>query len=227
MEAFATAVWPENPVEATGGSGAHLLRRSVGSTEAPTEVSQPTARRVAQPPVPRKRRWPLALVSALVLLGGGAAALTLTPPGRRWLERTGLAAPVAAETTADSAAAPDSMPALAQQPPAPADATRPDTGRTTPPETPTRRAEPPRQTPPVTTAPAPVRMGELSIVATPDGMVLIDGVERGDSPGRWELPAGRHVVQVRKEGWHTWVDTVEITAGNSTRRSAVLRRVDQ
>jgi len=230
MEAFATAVWPENPVEATAGSGAHILsRRSVASTDAPTEVSQPTARRVAQPPRRRRSRWPVAVASAVVILGGGAAALAFTPPGRQLLERAGLAA--AADSAADPATAlSDSVPAprdtapVVQAPPA-------DTAVSNPPRQQNPPARPPL-TPPVT-RPAvgdPVatpRSGTLAIRSTPDGSVLIDGVERGESPGQWDLPPGRHIVEVRREGWITWIDTVEITAGNPLRRTPVLRREGQ
>jgi serine/threonine-protein kinase len=233
MEALATAVWPENPVEAKPGSGAHLFtRRSVGSTDAPTEVSQPTAGRVAQPPRPPRRRWPMAVASALVVLGGGAAALALTPPGRALLRQAGLA-PGTSTTAATPDTAAGDTGAVAQVPPTVLDTARGDTARPEPARDTVRRpADPPRRPveapaqPPATVPEAP-RFGTLAIRSTPDGAVYIDGVERGESPGQWELAPGRHIVEVRRVGWITWVDTIQITAGNPLRTSPVLRREGQ
>jgi hypothetical protein len=70
-------------------------------------------------------------------------------------------------------------------------------------------------------------VGYLAIVATPEGQVVIDGLERGDSPGEWELPVGRHIVEVRRVGWIPSVDTVDVTAGNRIRLRPVLLKVDQ
>jgi len=225
MEALATAVWPENPVEVTAGSGAHILsRRSVGSTDAPTEVSQPTARRVAQPPRRRRSRWPVAVASAVVILGGGAAALALTPPGRQWLQRAGLASAAGADALADPAtavgdtvAAPRDTTPVVQ---APAD---------TPVSNPPPRQVPPERppaTPPVTRNPAPAvpQTGFLTIDATPSGTLLVDGREMGDTPRiRLELAVGEHLVEVRREGYRQFRASILITVGNETRRSVQLQ----
>jgi serine/threonine-protein kinase len=224
MESFATAVWPENPVEVTAGRGAHpLTRRSVGSTDAPTEVSQPTARRVAQPGPPRRRRWPMAVASVVLIVGGGAAALSFTPPGRQLLERAGLAAP--ADTV-------ETVPATADTVPTP-----PDTSRVvqaplpvdTPMSVPPRPQEPPARppaTPPVTRDPAPAvpQTGFLSIDATPSGTVVVDGREIGDTPRiMLELPAGERLVEVRREGYKPFRERILITVGNVTRKSVQLQ----
>ena len=66
-------------------------------------------------------------------------------------------------------------------------------------------------------------MGLLTIASTPFGTVVVDGVEIGDSPiANYELPPGAHIVEVRKEGYRTTVDTVTITAGGTTRLRKTL-----
>jgi serine/threonine-protein kinase len=228
MESFATAVWPENPVEAAGGTGARAVtRRSVSSTDAPTEVSQPTARRVAQPPPRRRARWPVALVSALVVMGGGAAALAFTPPGRRLLRQAGLAAP------ADTVAAPlDSAtlaPVVRAPPPAPAETTAVDPTDSTPPapvRRPERESARPPATPPATRDPAPAvpQVGFLTIDATPSGVLLVDGREIGDTPRfRLELRPGAHTVEIRREGFKPYLESIQITVGNVTLRRVTLQ----
>jgi hypothetical protein len=51
------------------------------------------------------------------------------------------------------------------------------------------------------------------------GKVYIDGIEVNDTPlANHEVSPGRHVIEVRREGFRTIVDTVEIAAGNEFRR---------
>ena len=66
--------------------------------------------------------------------------------------------------------------------------------------------------------------GFLTLNARPFASVDIDGIELPDfTPlNRHPLEPGPHVVVVRREGYVTVVDTVEITAGNVTTRSFVL-----
>jgi hypothetical protein len=226
MESCATAVWPENPVEAVTGSAAHVVtRRSVDSTDAPTEVSQPTERRVAQPP-PRRSRWPVAVASVVVLLGGGAAALTLTPPGRRLLQQAGLAAPL------DTAAAPRDSTTLAPlvqaPPPAPVETTTVDTAPPPPASRPVRRPARDTDRAPVTqpapnTPPAAPEIGYLTVNADPFGNVFVDNRLAGETPiYTFRVPAGRHVVEIRREGYLTLVDTVLVGSGETVRINRVL-----
>jgi hypothetical protein len=219
-------VWPENPVEATTGSGAHVItRRSVDSTDAPTEVSQPTGRRVAQPPR-RRSRWPMAVASVVVLLGGGAAALAFTPPGRRLLQQAGLAAPL--DTGSAPADSTTLAPVVRPPPPAPVETTTVDTSG--PPAAPVRQprresARPPT-TPPVTRDPAPAvpQVGFLTIDATPSGLLLVDGREIGDTPRfRVELRPGAHAVEIRREGFKPYLESIQITVGNVTLRRVTLQ----
>jgi hypothetical protein len=70
-------------------------------------------------------------------------------------------------------------------------------------------------------------VGYLTVGATPDyGYVEIDGVELPNPTPIFEHPLapGSYVVSVRREGYVTVVDTVEITSGNVTRRNVVLVR---
>ena len=52
------------------------------------------------------------------------------------------------------------------------------------------------------------------------GQLLVDGVPAGTVPGRAEVPAGKHVVEVTKPGWKGFRDTVEVQEGE-TRTMAV------
>ena len=53
--------------------------------------------------------------------------------------------------------------------------------------------------------------------AQPWGLVVIDGVEIRNTPlSRYELAPGQYIVEVRRTGYHTTVDTVTITGGNQT-----------
>ena len=55
------------------------------------------------------------------------------------------------------------------------------------------------------------------------GTVLIDGVEIRNTPlSRYELPPGQYVVEVKRAGYQTTVDTVTITSGNPTILGKVL-----
>jgi hypothetical protein len=73
-------------------------------------------------------------------------------------------------------------------------------------------------------APAQPEEGYLTVNARPFATVDIDGIELPNfTPlNRHPLSPGQHVVVVRREGYVTVVDTVEITVGNVTTRSFVL-----
>jgi hypothetical protein len=164
-----------------------------------------------------------------VVLGGGAAALTLTPPGRRLLERSGLAVPPDTGAGAATPAPRNTSAALAQVPPVTtdtlrADTIRPDTTSTTPPRRPDAPTRPPATRPVVSTpAPPAAEVGYLTINADPYGRVYVDGRPAGDTPvSTYQVPAGRHVIEIRKEGYVPVVDTVVVLPGETVRIHRVL-----
>ncbi len=235
MEAFATGVWPENPVTPTDRISAATtpIRRSTPSTDAPTEISQPTAT-VGRPRAParKRRRWPAVAAALVLLLGGGAAFVGLTPTGHDLLERATQLATRSGEPTGDpsgAAAQPESAMVLAAAestaaltvldtvtPPADTEATP---VRQSPPiQTPVRRPSPP-----VERAPPTPQVGYLTIDATPHGLLVVDGREIRDTPViRLELPRGEHVVEIRREGFQLFRERMMITTGNETRKRVTL-----
>jgi serine/threonine-protein kinase len=236
MEGFATAVWPENPVTPTDRISAATtpIRRSTPSTDAPTEISQPTATVGRPRPRVRKRRvWPAVAAAMVLLLGGGAAFVGLTPTGHDLLERaTRLATrsgepaggpigtPVQPESAMVLSAAESALAAstASDSGAAPAD-TQPTPVRQSPPvEVPARRTSPPVER----TPPAP-QVGYLTIDATPHGLLVVDGREIRDTPViRLELARGEHVVEIRREGFQLFRERMMITTGNETRKRVTL-----
>lgn len=73
---------------------------------------------------------------------------------------------------------------------------------------------------PVQSAPPPaaaVEMGKLQLVLTPPGVVEIDGKDYGErSRFQVDLTRGTHVLRVRKDGYATITQPVEITPGTPT-----------
>ncbi len=158
----------------------------------------------------------------LVAGGAGAGYVYLTQGGMA--EGTGQVAqgtpatPVGGDTP--PARTPPQQPAT--QEPAPV---QPAPAQTTPQVTQPPRREPVRQ--PVRREPDPVpavpAVGYLTVDASPYGTVIIDGVEIGDTPKyQHTLSPGRHVIEIRREGYRTVVDTVLISRGNTTRLNKTL-----
>jgi serine/threonine-protein kinase len=213
MEEFATAVLPTHPVTASTSSGS-LLVTAGGSLDAATEITTSGAQ-------PGRKRRGLALLTTLIVLGGGAGGgywyLSTTGQLDGLLGRGDDPAALVAAPVEDSVAAAPAQDTVAA-----------DTGATTPAgqqqTAPPRQAEP-QPTRPQQQRPAPPRVGWFTINATPFGTVWIDGVEIGDTPVvRRELTPGRHIIEVRREGYRTVVDTVNITAQNELRLSKTLIR---
>jgi hypothetical protein len=223
MEEFASALHPERPVRATGGA----LGFASGVTSKLTAT--PTTPRVsgfAQPAATRRRSTALIAAAAVVLIGGGAA-------GGLWLASQGNDAQMPAQEPPAAATAGSESPTEVQQA-----ATVDSTALAQPAaDGSTEREEPrvaiPRETPPpeqpqsatnqvMPSAPQP---GLLTINADPFGSVFVDGMSIGDTPVvRYELPPGRHVVEVRREGYVTVVDTLDVVAGNPYRLQKTLLR---
>ena len=63
--------------------------------------------------------------------------------------------------------------------------------------------------------PAVVDVRSTSGDTATGGQLLVDGVVTGSVPGRAELPAGRHVIEVKKAGWKDFRDTVDVTEGET------------
>jgi hypothetical protein len=84
---------------------------------------------------------------------------------------------------------------------------------------------PPRAEP----QPAPERagyVGTLSIDASPDGQVLVNGKDAGRTPLRLEnLKAGAHLIWVERDGYRRWTKVVDVPAGKISRVFANLEPI--
>jgi len=196
MEEFANVVRPESSV-------------SVPAAVPPPEGARP--RRA----VPRM----LGVAAVVVVLGGiGTAAWLLRDGAGGGATAVSGAPRVASSTTPTATAASDSLAAPAGDSAAAPRETITVAAPATPPANDARAS---RQPPPVSPPAAPA-VGYLTVGADPWGTVLIDGVEVRSTPlTRHALAPGRYVVEVRRAGYQTSVDTVAITASNST----ILRKV--
>ncbi len=218
MEAFATAVWPEHPVEAASPPRLHNIRvhededRDTFTKETPI-LAGTAGRR-------RKNR--------LIKGFGGTAALAVVGLGA-WAVLTNEPAPpiesggIGVATSIDSGAANVGLNVVdsndsSTQASAGSSTQTPDSTPSAPVTTPT-----PVAVAPETQQPAAPTTGFLTVIARPWGTVYIDGVELRDSPiTRHELSLGRYVIEIRRVGYVTAVDTVDITPGNPTRRTYIL-----
>jgi serine/threonine-protein kinase len=207
-----------------------------------------------QRPASKKRVPAVALVGALFAIVGGAAGvwwLTSGAPDEPVAEGSATGQTVAGDPTAApppvtaatedssetqaSTQQPTQQPATTQAPTSrPAGPvqtpTRTETATQTPTQAPPRTQTPTRQPAtqpaPVEPAPAPARrVGQLTVVASPFGRVSVDGLDVGDSPlTNHTLTVGQHVIVVRKEGYVTVTDTVQIQLGSTLRRTYRLRQ---
>lgn len=80
--------------------------------------------------------------------------------------------------------------------------------------------------PPATSAAVPPTapvFAFLTINSDPFGTVFVDGVELGDVPVvNHRLTPGRRIIEIRREGFHTVADTIDVVAGNPIRLSKRL-----
>ena len=115
----------------------------------------------------------------------------------------------------------------------PAQETKPVNPRPVPQGTPSQRVSqaqnveaPPKETKPEETKPKPkpVRKGWLVVSTDKNSEVYVDGMYRGDSPPavRIELTAGRHKLECRSSNHEPYTETLNITAGEMSRRSVTL-----
>lgn len=67
-------------------------------------------------------------------------------------------------------------------------------------------------------------MGQLTVYSTSGAAeVWIDGVPRGSSPLTVDVPAGRHLVRVYREGFRAWGGAVEVKKGQEATAQAALK----
>ncbi len=235
MEEFATAIWPEHPVARPSASSSFPTRSAVSAL--PSAVTE-----VTPAPAPSKRgRRARAAGITLLLLGAGAGGAWWWFGGTGLLGRGEVEQPTttrgaigdtvgageqalggplaAAGTTVTEQAA-----GGGQQEPAGI-----ETQPRTPPTTPARRqtpSRPPRSPRPSRRTEVAPRVGFLTVGANPFGTVYIDGVKIRDTPVfKYELRPSRYVIEIRRVGYQTMVDTVSITSGNTTRLNKTLIRV--
>ncbi len=71
--------------------------------------------------------------------------------------------------------------------------------------------------------PREIREGKLSVASTPAGVVYLDDEPLGRAPIRGRaLREGKHVVQVRLEGYASFTQTIEVAAGRESSLNAAL-----
>jgi len=206
MEAFATAVWPEQPVIAAvpvrprpTTRPAPRARSDAGATpDAATEVSgAPTTPMPAARGTPRRSRTGLIIglgvtavagVGAYLVFGTGTASV---PPSQQ-------TAP-APEPRVDTVRVADTVRV-------PATPVRPERRKTVaPPPTPE------------------AQQGFLTVNADPYGEVYVDGVDVGPTPiVRYAVPPGAHTVKVVREGYRSVTERVQVDAGNTVPKRYTL-----
>jgi len=248
MEAFATALWPDNPVEEPTGRRSSANRAVRSAIEGDTTELTPSAAGLTKPP-PRKRRKAPLLLAGLVVIAGGAGGGWYyfygqgngMGPGRAAAEpvvtaldqdsqAAGQAAAESLAAAAESVAI-DTATAMAASLPAADDREErpqdpPVEPVTNPPAT-SQRSEPPRTVQnPTPQRPAEPLVGWLTVNSNPFGSIWIDNVFIQETPlFRHQLAPGRYVLEIRREGYQTAVDTIVITARNEVRRQKILVRV--
>jgi hypothetical protein len=75
------------------------------------------------------------------------------------------------------------------------------------------------------------QMAHLDIDATPESgaagaEVFIDGVDRGTAPNSFELPAGRHQIELRKPGYKPFSDWLDVAEGERRTRDVSLSKAE-
>jgi len=212
MEEFATAVWPEQPVTAPR-PGAHKGQRRpppmpppsgprparTAAADAPTEVTNapttPIPRAGMKIPVAKQKR------SSVVMVAGALVVVAIGVGGYLALARKSASPTV----TAPPPTATVETVRVAAQPP--------------PPARQPKRAPPPA--PPAAVA-APAQ-GFVSVNSNPPGTLFIDGRDLGSVPVIEEpVSAGRHTIRVERAGYKTKIETIDVPANTTIRRTYVL-----
>ncbi len=239
MEAFATALWPENPVPEPGdvrSSAGHVSRADIeGDTTELTPVAT-----IGPPRTRKKRRAPMILAALAIIVGGGGGGWYVLDRQRSATEGSQSAeSPAGAATIdsqqvaqAESVTIDTSTTVAANQPAEQQSDEQPSASDRTPAASPpTEETEQPRQTPRSTTTrpaqrPAAPEVGWITINSVPFGSVWIDDVYVQETPlVRHVLSPGTHIIEIRRDGYQTTADTVVITANNEVRRRKTLVRL--
>ena len=127
-------------------------------------------------------------------------------------------APPGDAVAADTLAAPDTL--RAAEPPAiepAAELTAPESG---PAEEETEQEPPAPDPAPALRAPAPTPTGFLGVAVDEPASIVVDGeiVARGHRLDSFELPAGRHELVCRADGFREYRETIHVTRGELSRR---------
>ncbi|MCZ6915819.1 MAG: protein kinase [Gemmatimonadetes bacterium] len=234
MEEFAAALMPQRSLSSAPRVPTGTRTPQPASPDAPTMVT-PTTSPIRITPTttraPRRRGGMTAAVFSALLVTGGTGYWAWQ---QGMLERFGLG-PAESAVVAAAPAQPETPPAAVLDTTViqtPRDTAAPDS-QPAQPEVQTSEPEPE----PEVTRPLPVRsrprpqpvqppapqFGRLSVNAVPWGIVLIDGVEIGETPlTNHELGPGRYVISILQDGCHTSVDTVTVTVNRPTRLAKQL-----
>jgi serine/threonine protein kinase len=197
------------------------MGRSMPGAADPTMATPPPTPQTIPPSsslrIVKKKRSPLGLVAAgLIVLGGGAAGVYFATRGG------GAAEPVAQVPVETQA--PAATPVPQAPPPQPVDTVTLPPTRTEAPA-----AQPPvSETPPARPTPAAPTTGTLFVTRLPSGAsIVIDGgrVVRGQSSV--DLPPGTHTVTLAAGGYEPQEQSIRITAGQTTRIDFAGRAIQQ
>ncbi len=224
MEALATAIWPENPVGEPSSRPSAMIRSSRASIEGDTTELTPSAAAMKRP---RKKRTAPLVLASLAVIGGGAVG------GWYWLERMakqpsdGQSASQPVVTAFDTAGGDTVSAATAESPGLDSSTRQPPVEPVTPPVTSGRNTESRQQEQrPTPQQPAVPQVGWLTVNSNPFGSIWIDDVFIQETPlFRHQLSPGTYVLEIRRQGFQTVVDTVRITARNEVRRQKILVRI--
>ena len=216
MEEMATAIWPENPVAGPTVTGGQA--KAGGTTDAAaTQITPPSGPTLVSTPQrvkeePKKSGSKIAaMVAFIVLIGGGGGAYYVVSQGGN-VQPDNEPEPIAQQPAPEPEPEPEPTP----QPP------QPEPGPEPTPAPPRQNPQPPPPPPPP--PPQTAGRGFVTVDARPFGTVFIDGTRIDDTPvSRHSLSPGRHVIEVRKEGYVTAVDTIEVSANETVRRTYTLR----
>jgi eukaryotic-like serine/threonine-protein kinase len=229
MEAFAAAIWPEQPVPTAGKSTPRSRRPAAPesvSTDTPTEHVAATADATTPLPTPsaplpatvrmaRRSKVPLAALVVLALVATGVA-------GYLGLRGRGAAVPPTPVDTATIAQLPETTTGSAQSTATVVPKDIPETSVARAPTQELSTPAPPLRTTPTRAArPAPLAAitgadGYLEIDSDPTAELFLDGVDMGPTPlFHHRVRPGQHTLRIEASGYHTQRVSVQVEAGRT------------